>query len=321
MAAQSPTISSSPGLPERNVLVAFGFFVLVTGGASVAIRITYQEMAPFWTGAARFMLGAVIFWGIAAVRKISVPKGKALWGAVIFGVLTVGLTFLFASWALVVIPASLYQILMATVPLMTLFLSAIHGVEAITRRGIFGAFLAILGVAVTVGGASSENFSLPHVGAVILAAAFLAEGGVVIKKFPPNPPIITNAIGMTTGSIILLAVSKIKGEAWAMPTQANTVAAFVYLLFFVTVLGFLLYMFVLGKWTASGTSYGFVMLPLVTMVAAAVIAGETITLSFLLGGALVLAGVFVGALLPSKKMPEEVEECKDRAGQVLPRCV
>jgi drug/metabolite transporter (DMT)-like permease len=308
-------------LPERNILVAFVFFILVTGGASVAIRIAYQEMAPFWTGAARFTLGALIFWGIVAIKKIQVPKGKALWGAVLFGVLTMGFTFLLGAWALVVIPASLYQILMATVPLMTLFLSAIHGVEAITRRGIFGAFLAILGVAVTVGGASSATFSLPHVGAVLLAAAFLAEGGVLIKKFPPNPPLINNAIGMTAGAIILLLASRLSGEAWALPTQGNTITAFAYLVLFVSVMGFLLYMFVLGKWTASGTSYGFVMLPLVTMVAAAVITGENITLNFLLGSALVLAGVFVGALMPSKTAPEEVEECKDRSGQVLPRCV
>jgi hypothetical protein len=85
-------------------------------------------------------------------------------------------------------------------------------------------------------------------------------------------------------------------------------------------IGFLLYMFVLGKWTASGTSYGFVIVPLVTIVVAATIAGETITLNFLLGAVFVLAGVFVGALLPSKAKPVEIEECKDRSGQVLPRC-
>lgn len=318
MTTQNAAVST---LPERNVLVAFFFFILVGGGASVAIRITYQEMAPFWTAASRFSLGAVIFWGIAALQKLPLPKGKAFWGAVLFGFLTVGLTFLFASWALVVIPASLYQILMAMVPLMTLFFSAFHGVEAITRRGIMGAMLAISGVVVTVGGASTANFSLPHIGAVILAAAFLAEGGVVIKKFPPNPPIITNAIGMTTGAVILLVASRINGEAWTFPTQVNTIAAYVYLVLFVTVMAFLLYMFVLGKWTASGTSYGFVLLPLVTMVVAAVITREEITLSFLLGAVLVLAGVFVGALLPSREAPTAVEECKDRAGQVLPRCV
>lgn len=318
MTTQNQSIST---LPARNVLAAFLLFILVGGGSSVAIRIAYQEMAPFWTAASRFSLGALIFWGIVAVQKLPLPKGKALWGALLFGFLTMGLAFLFASWALVVIPASLYQILMAMVPLMTLFFSAFHGVETITRRGIFGGLLAISGVVVTVGGASTASFSLPHVGAVILAAAFLAEGGVLIKKFPPNPPIISNAIGMTTGAGVLLLASWINGESWTFPTQPDTIAAFIYLVLFVSVLAFLLYMFVLVKWTASGTSYGFVLLPLVTMVVAASVTREEITLNFLLGAILVLAGVFVGALLPSKAKPTAVEECKDRAGQVLPRCV
>jgi drug/metabolite transporter (DMT)-like permease len=317
MTTQNLTISARP---ERNVLMAFIFFILVGGGASVAIRITYAELAPFWAATARFLLGALIFWGIIAIKKIPLPKGKALLGAIVFGALTVGFAFLLAAWALVAIPASLYQILMSLVPLMTLFLSALHGVEAITRRGIIGALLAVSGMVVTVGGASSTTISLPHIAAIILAAIFIAEGGVLIKKFPPNPPAITNAIGMTTGAIILGLASLISGEEWALPSQANTVAAFIYLVVFVTVIAFLLYMFVLGKWTASGTSYGFVIIPLVTMIVAATVAGEEITLNFLVGATLVLAGVFVGALLPSNAKPAAVEECKDRAGQVLPRC-
>ncbi|MGD2028187.1 MAG: EamA family transporter [Anaerolineales bacterium] len=317
MTTQNPAMTT---LPERNILVAFLFFILMAGGASVAIKITYVELAPFWAATARFLLGGLIFWGIVAYRKIPLPKGRALLGAVIFGALTTGFAFLLVAWALVEVPASLYQILMALVPLLTLFLSAIHGVESITRRGIFGALLAVIGIAVAVGGASSASISLPHIAAILFAAAFMAEGGVIIKKFPPNPPVITNAVGMTTGAVILGTASIIKGEAWTLPTQTNTVLAFVYLVLFVTVVAFMLYMFVLGKWTASGTSYGFVVIPLVTMVVAATIYGEVITLNFLFGAVLVLAGVFVGALLPSKEKPEAVEECKDRAGQVLPRC-
>ena len=317
MTTQNPAVTA---LPERNVLIAFLFFILAVGGASVAIKITYVELAPFWAATARFLLGGLIFWGVVAYRRLPLPKGRALMGAVIFGALTTGFAFLLVAWALVEVPASLYQILMAMVPLLTLFLSAIHGVESITRRGIFGALLAVIGIVVAVGGASSVAISLPHIAAILLAAAFMAEGGVIIKKFPPNPPVITNAIGMTTGAVILGTASIIKGEAWTLPTQTNTVLAFVYLVLFVTVVAFMLYMFVLGKWTASGASYGFVVIPLVTMVVAATLYGEVITPNFLLGAALVLAGVFVGALLPSKEKSEAVEESKERAGQVLPRC-
>jgi drug/metabolite transporter (DMT)-like permease len=241
-------------------------------------------------------------------------------GALLFGSLTVGFAFVLVGWGLVATPASRYQILMATVPLLTIILSSLQGVEALSGRGVAGSLLAVGGIIFTVGGGTTSELSLPHIAAILLAAVFIAEGGVLIKKFPPNPPIMTNAIGMTVGGFILGIASLISGEKWLIPIQTSTWIAFIYLVIFVTIIAFLLYMFVLGKWSASGTSYGFVLVPLVTIVVASTIAGETITSNFLIGAVLVLAGVFVGALLPSKKQAASVEECKDRSGQVLPRC-
>jgi drug/metabolite transporter (DMT)-like permease len=109
-----------------------------------------------------------------------------LLGAILLGALTVGFPFAFIGWGLVVTPASLYQVLMAMVPLLTLFLSALHGVEAISGRGIFGWLLAVAGIAITVGGRPTLSISPPHIAAIILAAAFIAEGGVLIKKFSPE---------------------------------------------------------------------------------------------------------------------------------------
>lgn len=311
---------ASGGIPSRNVLLAFILFVLVSGGASVAIRITYAELAPFWAATARFGLGAAIFWILAYVNKLKVPRGRALLGAVIFGTLTVGFAFILIAWGLVETPASLYQILMATVPLLTLFLSALHGIEKIRLRGLTGSLLAIVGITVAVGGTTGANLSWIRLLGILLAAACMAEGGVVIKKFPPNPPLMTNALGMTVGTVILGSASLISGETWSIPTQSGTWIAFIYLVLVVTVVAFITYMYVLRNWTASNTSYGFVLIPLVTVVVASTIAGEVVTLNFLLGGVLVISGVLVGALIPEKANPAPVEECKDRSGQVLPRC-
>jgi drug/metabolite transporter (DMT)-like permease len=133
-AANAPTTA----LPERPLLLAFLLYVVVGGGASVAIRITYAELDPFWAATSRFALAALGFWGLVFYRKLPIPKGRALLGAVIFGTLTVGLAFLLIGWGLVKTPASLYQILMALVPLLTLFLSSAQGLEAISRRGLLG---------------------------------------------------------------------------------------------------------------------------------------------------------------------------------------
>jgi drug/metabolite transporter (DMT)-like permease len=297
-APPAPEVKGS-ALPDGKTLVAFGLFILLAGGASVAVRITYGELPPFYSAAARFALAGLIFWILLFIRKVPFPRGQAFLGAALFGTLSVGLSFTLIAWGLVATPASTYQVLMALVPLLTIFFAFFHGIERLRWQGLLGSLLAVAGISVVVGGASGA-LSLPHVLAIIAGAACMAEAGVIAKKFPPSPPIATNAIAMTIGALILGIVSLITREQWLIPTQADTWIAFGYLLIFVTVIVFLLYLFVLRRWTASGTSYGFVVIPLITVVVAASLAGEQITLSFVGGGILVLAGVVIGALLPSK---------------------
>ena len=111
-AAQSVP-ANSLALPDRTTLAAFLFFILVSGGASVAIRFTYAELPPFFSGAMRFVFGALFFWVYALVRKIELPKGRALLGAILFGATSMGLSFTFIYWGLVKTPASLYQTIVA----------------------------------------------------------------------------------------------------------------------------------------------------------------------------------------------------------------
>jgi drug/metabolite transporter (DMT)-like permease len=298
--------TNTSALSDRLTLFAFVLVVLVGGGASVATRFTYMEVPPFWSGTARFMVGAFGFWVLTFIRKIEVPRGKALLGAILYGSLSVGGAFILASWGLVKTPASFFQVLMALVPLLTLFFAYFHGQESLTKRGLLGSLLAVSGIALALGGSTSSELSLPRVLAIIAAAGFLAEASVVAKSFPRTHPIATSAIAMTVGSIMLGTVSLLTGEKWVIPYQVQTWIAFGYLILFVNLITFLLYLHILRRWTASNASYGFVVIPLVTVVVAATLAGEQITLNFVLGGVLVLAGVFVGALLspkPAKSAP------------------
>jgi drug/metabolite transporter (DMT)-like permease len=281
-------------------LVAFALFILFAAGAPVAMRFTYAELPPFWSATARFGTGALVFWVLVLLRKIPMPRGQALVGAVLFGAFSVGGAFVFASWGLVKTPASLASVLLALMPLLTIFLAYLHGLESIRWQGLIGSLLAVAGIAVVVGGSTGAALSIPHVVAIIAAAAFLAEAGVVVKKFPRSHPFAMNAIAMTVGVVILAAASLLSGERWVVPSQANIWIALGYLVIAVTVFAFLLYLYVLRRWTASGSSYAFVMSPLITVVLASQLAGEQITSNFILGAGLVLSGVVFGAILPSK---------------------
>jgi drug/metabolite transporter (DMT)-like permease len=57
---------------------------------------------------------------------------------------------------------------------------------------------------------------------------------------------------------------------------------------------------VLERWSASRTAYVFVLIPFVTVVLSAWLDDEPIGTGLVFGGALVLAGVYVGALGPAR---------------------
>jgi drug/metabolite transporter (DMT)-like permease len=302
--------SPNPVVSIRKLLLPFIGFIILIGGAPVAIRIIYSELAPFYMGFVRFGLAAIAFWLLTLYYKYPIPKGRALTGAVLFGVLGFGVPFALLAWGLVVTSASQAAILMALMPLITIFLSAFECVESLTMRGVFGSLLAIIGTVITVGGAGSANISLPHISAIIIGTGFLAQSGVVIKRYPANPPVITNAIAITIGAVILAIASLLAKEAWVIPELASTWVALSYMVVLVTIVAFILYLQVLNNWTASGTSYGFVIIPLVTVVIAAVLTKEQVTGNFIIGAVLLLAGVVIGALLPQKnKMAIKIRAC------------
>jgi drug/metabolite transporter (DMT)-like permease len=299
--------SLASALPDRNVLLYFIVFIILMGGAPVAMRITYSEMGPFYMGFLRFGLGAVIYWILIFFKRLQIPHGRSLIGPLLYGVLGIGISFSLIAWGLVKIPASLAAIFLALVPMLTVLLSAIQRLEHFSIQGGFGALLSVAGTIVAVGASSSNGISIIHVSALILGVVFLAQGSVVVKHYPRNSPIITNGLAMTVGAIILAFASFITRESWVVPSQLNTWAALSYLVFFVSFIALLLYLQVLNRWTATGSSYGFVIIPFVTVIISTFLTGEHITLNFLMGLLLVIIGVIIGALIPKKV--ELTKEC------------
>jgi drug/metabolite transporter (DMT)-like permease len=90
------------------------------------------------------------------------------------------------------------------------------------------------------------------------------------------------------------------GESYAVPEVTSTWVAQVYLVTFGTVGVFGLYLFVLSRWSASATSYEFVLAPVVGIALAAWLFDERITAGFAIGSILVLFGVYLGALRPAR---------------------
>jgi drug/metabolite transporter (DMT)-like permease len=293
---------SDMGVRQRDYLTpaAFMLGVILAGGNSVAIRFSNAEIPPFWGATIRLGLAALVLWLVVLVRRTPLPRGRAAVGVIIYGALSFGAFLGFLYWGLVRIGAGLATVVLALVPLLTLFFAFAHGLESFRWRGLLGALLAVGGIALAFLEQPKGDVPLLSLLAVAAGAASMAEGTVVVKQFPKSDPVVSNALAMTVGAAMVFALSLVVGEPRQLPVRPTTWYAILYLAIPGGVAVFSLFLFVIRRWTASATSYQFVLLPFVAVTVAALLLGETVTPAFGLGGALVLAGVWVGAFAGSR---------------------
>ena len=271
----SPKTINNSTLDNLTIL-AYLLTVIFAGANAVAVRFTVAELPPFWGATLRFAAAALIFWVLALARKIPLPTGSARLGILLYGFLSFGASYAFLYWGLQSIPAGLTQVILALVPLMTFFSAFFHGLEPLRWRGLFGATLAVAGIAFAFFEQPAGTLPLLSLLAIVAGAACIAESTVVVKMYPPSDPFMTNALAMTVGTVVLILLSLITGEAWSLPTQTATWVSIIYLVLIGSVVVFYLFLIVVRRWTASATSYQFVLFPFVTVLVAGWLARPSI---------------------------------------------
>ena len=285
---------------DRATLAAFAAVVLLGGGNGVSVRFSDRELAPFWGATIRFGLAAAVLMGVVLVARISLPRGRALLGSVLYGLFAFAGAFGLIYWGLVETPAGLGQIILALVPLLTLLLAVVQRQEPFRWRGLFGALIAIVGIAIVFGGRVGTAVPIVSALAVVAAAACMAESNVVVKHFPKSHPVATNAVAMATGAAILFGATLLTGEPMTTPARTETWIAIGYLALIGSVAVFSLFLYVIARWSASVSSYVMLLMPLVTVALSAVLDHEAVTAGYLIGGPLVLVGVYIGAFAPAR---------------------
>lgn len=302
------TMPALAGVPDSLTVGMYTIAVVLGSGNFVAVRFSNRELAPFWGAGLRFGLAALVFLAIVRWQRLSWPRGRDLALAVAFGVLSFAGFYALMYWALVRVEAGAATVVLAVVPLATALLAAAQRLERLRPRTALGAMAAGAGILWMAVG--PDGLVVPAAALVALLGASLvsAQGVIVGKRVSGFHPAVTNAVGMLTGSVLLLVFSAVAGEPWVLPTSGEVVAAVAYLVMFGSVGLFALVLLVVRRWTASATSYLFVLFPVVTMLIDAWLTGAPITGRGLTGAALVMLGVWFGALSPGAR----------RAGRVQP---
>ena len=299
--------------PDALTLSAFGGVVLLGSLNGIAAKQLLGELDPFWLGVLRFALAGTIMTAIVLASRQSLPRGRSLLGAMAYGALGFAVTFAFFLAGLRDTPISTAAIFLALTPLLTLGLAIAHGQEPFRLQGLLGSLIALAGVGLIFIDQLSSAVPLGSLVLLALGALSLAETGIVVKLIPKSDPRATNAVAMLTATALLLALSLAAGEKWTLPAGTTAWLAFAYFATLGSVLLFGLFVYALERWTASAVSYNDLLIPVLTIAIAASVTGERISATFLVGGAVVLVGVFLGAFLTLPR--------RKPASTMLPECI
>jgi len=285
------------GRAQGLTLAAFLVMCVLVGANLVSVRFSNRELEPFWGAALRFAAATLLLATVVGVMRLGLPRGRNLAGAVLFGLLGFALFFAFTYWALQELPAAIAGVMFACVPLLTFFLAILHRQERFRWRSLIGGLMAVVGIAVMVRAPVNADIPLVHLAAMLGAAVSAAEVGIVARHFRDVHPVVMNAVGMAVGFVVLGGLSLVANEPRVLPERAATLWSLAYLITLGSCGVFLLYLFVLQTWTASAASYEFVIAPLVAAALAWWLLDETLTVEIAVGGAVVLVGVYIGALV------------------------
>ena len=292
------------GPPDASTLAAFAVSVTIGGANFLAVRFSNRELAPLWGAGLRFAAASSLFVAIALAMHLRRPRGRQLALTALYGALNFAVSYALVYWALLRVTAGVAAVVLAVVPLVTVLLAVAQGLELLRLRAAVGALLALAGIVWMTLGPTRVEVPLGPLAAMLAAALAIGESIILGKRLSAHHPAMTNAVGMTVGSLLLLAFSGAAGEPWTLPRRSDSLLAVAYLVTIGSVGLFVLVLLVVRRWTASATSYMFVLFPVVTLALGALLAGEPVTGEAVAGAALVMAGVWFGALSPGARRVE-----------------
>ncbi|MEZ0066491.1 drug/metabolite transporter (DMT)-like permease [Streptacidiphilus sp. MAP12-20] len=304
-AAPATTSSSTRGAPAatpasrpQTVLwTALAIVYVVWGSTYLAIRVVVETMPPFLSAAIRFLTAGLLLVGIVAWRFG--PAALRIDRRRLASAVLVGLLLLLGGNGLVVlaetrIPSGLAALLVASVPLWVIVLRSLFGDRP--RAATFaGVLLGFSGLVVLTLPGSSGTVRLAGIVAVLAAALLWSIGSFLSSRLPmPANPFTASAYEMLAGGLGDLGLGLVRGEHLHLgAVSTNSWLALAYLVVFGSLVAFSAFAWLLQNAPLSlVATYAYVN-PVVAVGLGWLILSEAVTWPIALGGAVVVAGVFV----------------------------
>jgi len=276
-------------------LAIYMMLCLIWGSTWLVIKVGYGGLGPFNVAALRFLIASIVLAPIVPLFRASWPSTRTEWTLVVW----VGLVLFAADYGLIYwgeqfLDSGLTSILFALLPLVTIGFAHLYVPgERITGRKLAGSVLAFVGIVGLFGDrVRLDPGGLGPMLAIVASTVCAAAAGVATKRHGANlHPASLNAPAMLIGAAALAAASLAAGDGLALPLDAPTWSAIVYLAIAGSVITFLGYFTLLKSWSVTSLSFISVFTPTIALFLGFVFLDERPTISSGAGAALILGGV------------------------------
>jgi len=280
-------------LLEASLLLAVFFL----GTNPVAVKVAVAEFPPLPFVAMRFTLAGLLLLALVALleQRNGRPGRRDLLSLAGVGLVGVGANNVAFTHGVSMTTASETALIYAAVPIWGILLGLALGLERPTPWGILGVCLAFLGVAVVVYGGLTGSTSL--LGNLLVVVATLCWGSYAVLSLPllrRYSPLVVASYTMLFGGLgaLPLALPGFLDAGWA-GVGGRAWEALAYSTLLVAAFGFWAWQRGVSQVGANRVLIYQYLITLVGVAAGVLLLGESLTANKVLGGAVILLGVYL----------------------------
>jgi len=281
------------------VPAAWLMLCVVWSSTWLAIKVGLRDLPPISYAGIRFLVAIVVLFAVSAGRVSLLPRRAFDYLILAFtGLLMFSLNFGLLFWGELHVSSGLAAVLQATIPIFgMLFAHMMLPDEPLELHKLLGALLAVAGVAIICERLLGFHGLMALWGGlgIELGAAGAAFSNVLLKaRSVQLAPAMIAAWQMIFGVVPLLGIGfALEGNPLRFHWSTTSVFCLLYLAVIGSALNFLLLYWLLPRMTVARLQAISLITPPGAVLLGWAIGGETFSMWPLLGGALVLAGVWV----------------------------
>ena len=279
------------------------------GSTYVAIRIMDRTIPPLIGAGIRYLMAGAAMFAFLSIRRGAPPRvrPRELASVALVSVLLLTGGNGFVSYAERHVPAGLAALVVASVPLWLLVIRILTR-DRPRNATLGGLGVGFLGVALLVlRGGRQQGVSVPDLLIVLAASLSWALGSWASSRLPmPGDAAVGTALEMVIGGAALAVLGPLLGEHWstlALHASADSLLAVAYLAVVGSVLAFTAYVWLLQHAPISQVSTYAYVNPVVAVALGAVLLGERVSTTTILGGTIIVLAVALVIRAEARPIP------------------